>query len=212
MVGLPEDTQAGRKRNKKRGMIVLLDNGHGIDTPGKRSPIWPDGSILLEYEFNRDIVRIIHNKLDFFGIPSARLVTEKMDVPLSVRCDRANRYENAFLISVHANAGGGSGFEFYTSPGKTRADILATYMYEESKKEFPGLRSRTDYSDGDPDKEANFYILTHTRCPAVLTENLFMDNERECRMLMDSRVRTMIADFHVRAIQKTIDNFKKDQR
>ena len=35
---------------------ILLDNGHGYDTPGKRSPIWPDGSQLFEWEFNRDIV------------------------------------------------------------------------------------------------------------------------------------------------------------
>ena len=32
---------------------ILLDNGHGYDTPGKRSPIWPDGSQLFEWEFNR---------------------------------------------------------------------------------------------------------------------------------------------------------------
>ena len=32
---------------------------------------------------------------------------------------------------------------------------------------------RKDNSDGDPDKEYNFYILKHTQCPAVLTENFF---------------------------------------
>ena len=37
-------------------ITILLDNGHGNDTPGKRSPIWPDGSQLLEWQFNRDIV------------------------------------------------------------------------------------------------------------------------------------------------------------
>ena len=38
---------------------ILLDNGHGQETPGKRSPVWADGSQLFEYEFNRDIVRRI---------------------------------------------------------------------------------------------------------------------------------------------------------
>ena len=37
--------------------LWLLDPGHGIDTPGKRSPLWPDGTQLMEFEFNRDIVR-----------------------------------------------------------------------------------------------------------------------------------------------------------
>ena len=38
---------------------IILENGHGSQTPGKRSPIWGDGSQLLEWEFNRDIVRRI---------------------------------------------------------------------------------------------------------------------------------------------------------
>ena len=31
-------------------MKVLLDNGHGENTPGKRSPKWSDGSQLKTYE------------------------------------------------------------------------------------------------------------------------------------------------------------------
>ena len=47
---------------------ILLDNGHGYDTPGKRSPIWPDGSQLFEWEFNRDIVSRIEILLKKAGI------------------------------------------------------------------------------------------------------------------------------------------------
>ena len=38
-------------------MKVLIDNGHGVDTKGKRSPVWPDGRQLFEWEFNRDIAK-----------------------------------------------------------------------------------------------------------------------------------------------------------
>lgn len=34
-------------------MKILIDNGHGRATAGKRSPVWPDGKQLFEYEFNR---------------------------------------------------------------------------------------------------------------------------------------------------------------
>ena len=44
-------------------MKILLDNGHGEETPGKCSPVWPDGSRLREYEFARDIVRRIFDRL-----------------------------------------------------------------------------------------------------------------------------------------------------
>ena len=68
---------------------ILLDNGHGYDTPGKRSPIWPDGSQLFEWEFNRDIVSRIEILLKKAGISCVRLVPEKEDISLSERCKRA---------------------------------------------------------------------------------------------------------------------------
>ena len=61
---------------------ILLDNGHGYDTPGKRSPIWPDGSQLFEWEFNRDIVSRIEILLKKAGISCVRLVPEKEDISL----------------------------------------------------------------------------------------------------------------------------------
>jgi len=60
---------------------------------------------------------------------------------------------------------------------------------------------RTDYSDGDPDKEAQFDVLVDTRMPAVLTENFFMDNIDECKnILMTESGRNRIADAHFKAI------------
>ncbi len=65
---------------------------------------------------------------------------------------------------------------------------------------------RSDYSEGDPDKEANFYVLKHTIMPAVLTENFFMDAERECRqILMTNYGREKIINYHVKAIQKALE-------
>ena len=100
--------------------IVILDNGHGKETPGKRSPVWSDGSQLFEWEFNRDVVRRIAAKLKAENIPFSILVPETNDVTLGERCRRANAIyaknnKEAFLVSVHANAGGGTGWEVYTA-------------------------------------------------------------------------------------------------
>ena len=48
-----------------------------------------------------------------------------------------------------------------------------------STSTLPGQRIRKDTADGDPDQEKDFYILRHTSCTAVLTENLFMDNRND---------------------------------
>jgi N-acetylmuramoyl-L-alanine amidase len=68
---------------------------------------------LFEYEFNRDIVKRIHDKLSKLNIDSHILVPEDLDIGLTKRARRANsiyiEHPDAFLISVHANAGGGTG-------------------------------------------------------------------------------------------------------
>ena len=191
--------------------IVLLDNGHGKETAGKRSPVWSDGSQLFEWEFNRDIVRRIAEKLEADGIPYRVLVPEETDISLTERARRANEIakENngkAYVLSIHANAGGGTGWEGYTSPGQTPSDAIATVFFEEAGREFvpDGWRMRSDYSDGDPDKEANFAILTKTTCPAILTENFFMDTEKDCRFIMSEDGRERIANMHVVAIKRVL--------
>lgn len=189
-------------------MIVILDNGHGKETKGKRSPVWPDGSQLLEWEFNRDIVCRLAEMLLLDDRNCEVLVPEMSDVPLSERCRRANEIydrENGrcFLISIHSNAGGGSGIEVYTSRGETRADAIAFELYnqldEEFGKEWP---MRADWADGDPDKEEDFYILSRTKCPAVLVELFFMDNEKDCRFILSEEGRQRCAS----AIYKAIRN------
>jgi len=186
---------------------VILDNGHGHDTPGKCSPKWEDGTQLFEWEFNRDIVRLIAEKLDVEKIPYRVLVPETLDISLPERCRRANTIyaetnRQAFLISIHANAGGGTGWECFTSVGETKSDAMATILCEEAEKEFPDKKMRFDYSDNDPDKEEQFYILKNTNCPAVLTENFFMDRKEDCELIMSKEGRERIAKMHVAAIRR----------
>jgi len=188
--------------------MVIIDSGHGVNTFGKISPIWGDGTQLYEYEFNRDISRRISRGLDKYNIKNNILVPEVIDLSLKVRCDRANRlyekFPGSFLVSIHGNAGTkpneGTGWEIWTSPGETESDKIATYFYNEAKRTLKEFKIRSDYIDGDPDKESKFYILTHTNCPAVLTENLFFDNEVDCHYMMSEKGRENISTLHINAI------------
>ena len=187
--------------------VFLLDNGHGKETAGKRSPVWPDGSQLFEWSFNRDMVARIKARAVKAGLLVVDLVPELEDVSLAERVARANRWHDvtnarAVLISIHANAGGGTGFEVYTSRGRTKADNYASVIYNALKTAFPEQKMRSDMSDGDEDKEADFYILRNTRCPAILCENLFMDNYTDCRLLLQEDFRDKLADAYVGALKQ----------
>ena len=193
-------------------MKILIDNGHGIETPGKRSPVWqPDDAQLFEFEFNRDIANRVYRILKKENVDCELITPQINDVLLKERVRRANAWAETgkcLLVSIHANAGGGSGWEIFTSPGETDSDPFATILFNEAKMWLPDYRMRTDFSDNDPDKEAKFYMLTKTMCPAVLTENLFMDNETDCRFLMSEEGREIITYIHVNGILKILKTAK----
>lgn len=92
------------------------------------------------------------------------------------------------------------GWSCFTSIGETRADSLATCLYEAAKAQLSGHNIRKDYTDGDPDIEKNFDILRHTRCPAVLTENLFMDNRDDVAFLESADGSQAVVNLHVEGI------------
>lgn len=187
---------------------ILIDNGHGVDTPGKRSP---DGR-LREYKFAREVASLVVASLKKQGYDADRIVTEENDVSLVDRCKRVNNWcelkgaKNVLLVSVHVNAAGNgewmhaTGWSAYTSRGQTKADKLADSLYEAAKVALPGKRMRTDYSDGDADIEAGFYILKHTKCAAVLTENLFQDNKDDVDFLLSDEGKAAIVQLHVDGI------------
>lgn len=201
---------------------VLLDNGHASTTAGKRSPKFDNGTQFFEYEFSRDIVKRVREKLEALGINYRVIVPEvDVDVALSKRAARANAFcdeygkDNCLFISVHANAAGngskwmnGRGWSVYTTKGQTKSDEYATVFYEEAEKLLPtyGMTLRKDMTDGDPDYEENFTVLFKTKCPAVLTENLFQDNLTDATFLMSDEGREVIAKIHVNAIKRI---FKK---
>ena len=198
-----------KETTEKKDILVILDNGHGVETQGKRSPKWPDGSQLFEYEFNRDVVKLISEKLTQVGIKNIILVPELKDVPLQDRVNRANKLwkstgKKCFGVSIHANAGKGTGWEVWTSVGKTKSDDIATIFWEEMKTEFPQQKMRLDTSDGDVDKESDFYILKKTNCPFILTENFFMDTYSDYKIISSQAGRQKIANAHVRAIKKVL--------
>lgn len=191
-------------------LIPILDNGHGIDTSGKRTPEDLGIPIIEEWSFTRDIVERIAKLCKAAGIQYHILVPELKDICRTARCHRVNRLNaqncgRCFLISVHANAGGGTGWECFTTAGKTRSDRMADILAEEFTKEFgEEFPLRKDTTDGDQDKESNFDILKHTTCPAVLTENFFMDNAKDVGLMITEEGKNRIAKFHFEAIKRIV--------
>ena len=194
-------------------MKILIDPGHGIDTPGKRSP---DG-LFREYLWNRQVADLILEGLLSAGIDASLVVTETNDVSLRNRVNRVNTIcnrlgaSNVLLVSIHANAAGNGsawmnakGWSCYTSKGKTKSDQVAECLYDAFEAEFQDRKIRKDMSDGDRDWEENFYVLQKSKCPAVLLENFFYDNREECAWMLQEETKKRIASAVVKGIIKYI--------
>ena len=191
---------------------IILGTAHLKSTPGKCSP---DGK-FKEYEYSREVCKAIRPMLQDLGY-KVFIDIEDDDLDLTqsqelcLRCKVVNDlqkiYKNCIYISIHVNAAGNdgkwhnaTGWEAYTSIGVTSADRLVKYLYDAAESNLIGKKVRKDFSDGDSDKECNFYVLKHTLCPAVLTENFFQDNKEDVEFLTSTLGFHQIVRLHVEGI------------
>mgnify|MGYP000281500992 CR=1 FL=1 len=192
-------------------MKVIIDNGHGKDTLGKRSPVWADGSQLFEWRYAREIAVILEQELVRRGIDAVRIVPEDTDISLRERCNRVNKLcakvgaKNCLLVSIHCNAAGNAGKPmqargwsvFVGLNASQNSKSLATLF--STSAEAQGLKVRVS-SPNQRYWAQNLAMCRDTKCPAVLTENLFMDNEQDCKLLLSNEGKQKIVKTHVQAI------------
>lgn len=187
-------------------MKILIDNGHGVNTPGKCSP---DGK-LREYAWAREIAKRLENALKIKGFDAERIVTEETDISINERVRRVNAVcnkvgtSNVLLVSIHINAAANSGWmnargwSVWVAPNaSSNSKRLAKCLYEEADKAgYKGNRCvpATKYWVG------NYGIVRDTKCPAVLTENLFQDNKEDVAILVSEAGKQAMVDIHVKGI------------
>ena len=174
----------GEKTKKVSKYLFLIDPGHGglingkYTTPGKRSPVFPDGFVLYEGVNNRDNAKRLVQKLKFMGLDAVDIVDSEQDISLGERVRRANnlnKKKKTIYISLHSDGAGngrefhpGKGSSVFTSVGQTKSDVFAEIAFNKLKTNFgDSILYRRDLLDGDSDKEAHFYVLKNTAMPAL---------------------------------------------
>lgn len=155
-----EELQRGVSRLLGEYTELVVDYGHGRETPGKYYEFTDHGGLICrEWITNRmtaarvikamvnagrrvfDVVADRYWEADDVNAPDwSWMKLESSDPPLSARCRRANKHPDGLGISFHSNAVGYSnkgpslsarGATMYTSPGNTDSDIIAEWLYIE---------------------------------------------------------------------------------
>ena len=193
-------------------ITIIIGTAHQKSILGKCSP---DGK-FREYKYSREVAKAVYDILQSMGYRTIIDIEDddlglSQSRELSLRCNIVNelvkQYKNCIYVSIHVNAAASdgkwhnaTGWEVYTSKGKTESDELATCLYNAARYNAENKKMRTDYSDGDPDKEAHLYVLKNTNCPAVLTENFFQDNKKDVDYLTSDEGFHAIVRLHVEGI------------
>lgn len=164
-------------------MKIVIDPGHGGSDPGAVA------NGLKEKDITLDISLKLYNLLKKYDVQTILTRTDDRDVTLTQRANIANTENADFFISIHINAGGGTGFESFRHPNASdRTTSIQTIIHREVANFFK--------SKGFADrgiKTANYAVLRETKMPAVLLENLFIDNTRDAAFLREETNRQDIA-------------------
>ena len=199
-------------------MTILIDNGHGVETPGKRSPDAVRGLVnspyyFREYKWCREVACMVCDLFQAEGYDARLLVPEEKDVSLAERCRRANKFDKhkSILVSIHNNAAGSGrgwlgarGWSIFTTKGITEADTLAECIWKRAVKMFRSPLNVRTYSNSQKmghDWEENFYILLHSYMPAVLVEHFFQDNKEDVKYLNTDRAKAECAEVIVEGVK-----------
>lgn len=171
--------------------LIVVDPGHGGSDPGAC------GNGLRECDLTLRISRDIRSALiRDYDVRVELTRTDDVFIDLSPRAMFANQRDADYFVSIHINAGGGRGYEsyIYTSPSD-EAIRRQSIVHREVMAYMRGFNV--------PDrgqKRANFAVLRETAMPALLGENLFIDNPTDAGHLHDEKFLTGLAEAYARGI------------
>ncbi|MEC1260997.1 N-acetylmuramoyl-L-alanine amidase [Bacillus swezeyi] len=177
---------------------IFIDPGHGGTDPGA------SGNGLQEKHLTLQIALALRNiLLDEYQNVSVQLSrTSDQTVSLTQRTNAANSWGADFYLSIHVNAGGGTGYEDYIYSGVgAPTSTYRNVIHEEILKV-------VDFRDRGK-KTANFHVLRETVMPALLTENGFVDNTSDANKLKSSTFIQSIVRGHANGIARALNLSKK---
>ncbi|WP_129710511.1 N-acetylmuramoyl-L-alanine amidase family protein [Priestia megaterium] len=177
---------------------VWLDAGHGGTDSGAL------GNNLREKDITLQLVLHARAYLEHNYSVDVQ-VTRSTDVfvSLSDRASRANAWGADIFVSMHINAGGGTGFETYRYPSQegSQSSLLQKELHTEIltiMRKFGTIADRGL-------KTANYAVLRETNMPAVLTENLFIDTTADAEKLKSATFLREVGEAHARGIAKYLN-------
>jgi N-acetylmuramoyl-L-alanine amidase len=170
---------------------VYIDPGHGGTDPGAVANGLQEKTVTL------NIALQVRNMLAAHPVLVRMSRTTDITRSLSWRTNDANAWGATIFISIHINAGGGTGFESFRYPGVGSTTVRLHNLMHSNV--IAGMRTVSAVTDRGQ-KTANFHVLRETAMPAVLTENLFIHTVSNANLINTASFLTATARGHTNGI------------
>lgn len=179
-------------------ILIAIDNGHGINTPGKRTPKFTDGTtspmtgekFMHEWEFNWTTANYLETELKRCGFKTLRVSDTKEDTPLNLRTAKANQADADFFVSIHANA-------LYDKWSDAHGVETLTWGSGDSLRVGKLVQAELAKDTGLADRGLKdgkwLAVVRDTHMPAILVECGFMSNLKEAKLLLSDSYRKLVA-------------------
>ena len=163
--------------------VVIIDPGHGGSDKGGNLDKYYEKHLTLDTAYR------VKALLDMRGVPNVMIRDNDYFPSLAQRVKQANRYSRAIYVSIHYNYTKSSsvrGIETFYFGGSSRSYSLANSVHY-------SLLNRV-YANNRKVKTAKFYVLKHTRHPAILVEGGFLSNKKEREAISKGAYRQALAE------------------
>jgi len=165
-VSTPPPNASGRMPKPK----IFIDPGHGGRDPGAV------GNGMREADIVMDVSRKLGDLLGSSGFDIRLSRPQDSFLTIDERWRKANDWSADYFISIHANAGGGTGSETFIHAGKPQDRSFAQVINDTYAQEM-GLRNRGVKLDSTT-RHGSLGVLRFSKMPALLIELGFIDSPR----------------------------------
>lgn len=184
-------------------MKLYLDPGHGGKDAGA------SGNGLKEKDITLSIAKHIHSILssDYKNVSVKMSRSDDKTVSLKQRTNEANNWGADYFLSIHCNSFNGSaqGFEDYIYNKLSDSSKTASYQNKLHK----AVLKQNQLKDRAKKKE-NLHVLRESSMPALLTENGFIDNKHDAKLMKDDSWCKKVAQGHVDGLEKAFNLKRKN--
>ena len=177
-------------------MLICIDAGHYMGTPGKRCLKSIDPRETREWALNARIADKLQARLAAYDCTAMRVddTTGAREVTLQARVKAANDAGADVYLSIHHNAGinggSGGGIVVFVAPGAQAASKTLQRAVYSHTVAATGLRGNR----ANPTPAGVLYVLNNTKMPAILGEFGFMDSTTDVPIILTDKFATQIAD------------------